>query len=141
MQAMTKTIARYAAILCFILPVLTLSAQDVYVTSPVDVPVGNQTYKINLATCAAQEVHTCPPTNNTGQYPENQYTDIALDGEENLYWVSGWGSLYKRKLSDDNSCQFLGSFTSSNTVNALVADSSNTLYAAGNGGGVCTFYK
>lgn len=137
---MTKTAARYFFILCSVLLSVSLSAQDIYVTASVN-PIGNKTYRINPANCDVEEIYTCNPTNNIGQFPENQYTDIAIDGQQNLYWVSGWGSLYKRNLGDVNSCEFLGVFDNSKSINALVADSATTLYAAGNFGGVCTLYK
>jgi hypothetical protein len=138
---MTKTTVHYFVIIFYILLNLTSSGQDFYVTVPINVPVGNKAYTINLTSCNTQEIFSCPPTNNIGQYPENQFTDIAIDRDQNLYSVSGWGSLYKRKLSDVTSCQFLGTFYNSNSINALVADSATTIYAAGNFGGACTLYK
>ncbi len=140
-QPGVKTATQYSIILFCLLLNFTSNAQDVYVTSPVNVPLGNKTYVINLSNCNTQEVPSCAATNNIDQFPENQFTDIAIDGEENLYWVSGWGSLYRRKLCDAMSCQFLGVFDKGNSINALVADSAAILYAAGNSGGVSVLYK
>lgn len=130
--------------LFFVLPLfltLTIYSQDFYITSAVNVPLGNQSFKLNVINCSTPGIFICPPTNNIGQYPENQYGDIAVDNNQNLYYVSGWGSLYKRNLNDTSSCQFLGTFNNSNSINALVSDSAGELYAAGNFGGVCTLYK
>lgn len=60
------------------------------------------------------------------------YTDIAIDSNNNMYYLTGSGLLYRKK-NTDSSCEFLGDFTTGNTTaNSLVADSGNYLYAAGN---------
>jgi hypothetical protein len=141
MRPIHKTFVQCFAILLFLLLHVFAFSQDFYVSAPINVPVGNKAYGLSLSGCNTQEIFSCPPTNNIGQYPENQFTDIAIDKDQNLYWVSGWGSFYKRKLSDPASCQFLGTFNNSQSINALVADSAATMYAAGNFGGVCILYK
>jgi hypothetical protein len=83
----------------------------------------------------------CQPTNNVEQYFENTYTDIAIDYLNNIYYVSAWGSLY-RKNTNDSSCEFLGKFGDNlGTINSLVADSNVLLYASGNSNGVGVLYK
>ncbi|MDR6371727.1 hypothetical protein J2795_003949 [Chryseobacterium bernardetii] len=58
-------------------------------------------------------------------------TDIAIDSNNNLYYVTNSGLLYRKK-STSSICEFLGDFTTGNAAaNSLVADSGNYLYAAG----------
>lgn len=118
---------------------IQLNAQTFYATSTVNFPVGNKLFRLDAITCDSMREYSCPPTNNISQYPENHFTDIALDRYQNIYYVSGLGSLYSRNLGDSATCMFLGTFNSA--VNALVCDSAATIYAAGNTGGVCTLYK
>jgi len=114
-------------------------AQTFYANSINYVPLQNQTLMLDLSNCNTPLINTCPPTNNVVQAFEAQYTDIALDINGNFYYVSGWGSLYTRNINNPSSCQFLASFGV--TINALVADISGVIYAAGNNGGVCSLYK
>ncbi len=59
------------------------------------------------------------------------YTDIAIDSNNNMYYITNSGLLYRKK-STDSSCEFLGDFTNGNvSANSLAADSGNYLYAAG----------
>jgi hypothetical protein len=132
---------KHLLILFFVLISLQANTQSFYVTAPVNFPVGNKSFELNVSTCDTLPVYVCLPTNNISQYPENQFTDIAVDNNQNIYYVSGWGSLYSRSLNDTVSCQYLGSFGNSNSINAMVADSSGDIYAAGNMGGVCTLFK
>lgn len=58
-------------------------------------------------------------------------TDIAIDSNNNLYYVTYSGLLFRKK-STNSICEFLGDFTPGNAAaNSLVADSGNYLYAAG----------
>jgi len=114
-----------------------LKSQTYYVNVLRD-PLDNRTYAINIQTHDTIRLFTCQPTNDTSQYFQNVYGDMAMDNNQNLYYVSEWGSLYKRSLTD-TSCHFLGSF--GHTVNALVADANGDVLAAGNGTGGCTIYK
>jgi hypothetical protein len=109
------------------------------VTCPINVPVGNKSFQLNTTNCDSLQIFVCPPTNNTGQYPENQFLDIAMDKHQNLYYVSGGGSLYKRSLTDTTSCQYLGTFNM--PINALVADTANLIYGASQVNGICRLYR
>lgn len=130
---------KYISPVFFLLILTQTSAQDFYVTSSRDNPLGNKAFKLNISNCDSVKIYSCLPSNNVLQYFENKYGDIAIDNNQNIYYVSGWGSLYTRNLNDSTSCQYLGTFN--NTINALVADSTGTLYAAGNQNSVCTLYK
>lgn len=127
---------------CFLFSFLLCApvyAQTYYVTVPINFPVGNKVFELNTLSCDSQEVFFCPPTNNILQYPENQFTDLAMDRERNLYYVTSWGSLYKQNLDDTTSCQFLGSFNSS--INALVVDSDKLIYGTGQVNGICRLFR
>lgn len=101
-------------------------------------PFDNRTYAINIQTHDTIRLFTCAPTNDTLQYFQKVYTDMAMDNSQNLYYVSSWGSLYKRSLGD-STCQFLGTF--GHSINALVADANGDLLAAGNHPGAAILYK
>jgi hypothetical protein len=120
---------------------LKISAQTFYANMVIDYPVENKTFQLNVMNCDTPKIYSCPPTNNILQYPENVYTDIAIDTNQNIYYVSGWGSLYTRKLNDTSSCRFLGTFDNSNSINALVTDVKGTVFAAGNHDNISTLYK
>jgi Secretion system C-terminal sorting domain len=132
---------KYLFVICLSCCGLSVTGQSFYVTSPVYSPLGNKTYLVDIADCHFSPVFTCVPTNDTSEFFQNEYTDIAYDKMQNLWDVSGWGSLYKRSLADTTSCEYVGSFTTTGAVNALAVDSNGTVYAAGNAGGVCTLYK
>lgn len=114
-----------------------VTAQTFYVNTLKD-PFDNKTYQINVQTCDTVQLFTCSPTNDTLQYFENVYDDIAIDGNQNLYYASALGSVYRRSLTN-NACQFVGTF--GHNINALVADRNGDLLAAGNENDVCTLYK
>lgn len=73
-----------------------------------------------------------PETSCTTNITTNDIsTDIAIDSNNNLYYVTNSGLLYRKK-SSNTICEFLGDFTTGNAAaNSLVADSGNYLYAAG----------
>jgi hypothetical protein len=129
--------------LLVLLPLLLLglkaSAQVFYAVSTINYPVGNRAFHMNVNACDSVEDFFCLPTNDTNQYFQNVYTDIAIDRNNNVYYVSAWGSLYKRALTDSTSCVYLGSFPGS--VNAMVVDSQNTLYAVGTQNSISTLYR
>lgn len=116
-----------------------VNSQSFYATKNNDFPNENTLFVLNVLNCDSIRSFSCPPTNNIQQYFENIYSDIAIDSQ-NIYYVSGWGSLYSRKLNDTTSCQFLGVFNNS-TINALTTDINGTIFAAGNQNGVATLYK
>jgi len=127
-------------IILFVLQNLFSAAQKFYFTHPV-VPLDNKTYEQTLPGCVYPEITTCPPTNNIGQYPENEYADLAIDANQNMYWVSHWGSLYRKNLAVGAPCQFLGTFSGTSNVNAMAVDDNGDLYGTGNTLGICYLYK
>lgn len=116
-----------------------VNAQTFYSNTVVNYQIENRTFQLNVLNCDSSKIHTCPPTNNIVQFFENTYSDIAIDSNQNIYYVSSWGSLYKRNLADTSSCQFLGTF--GHTINALVTDVMGNVFAAGNENSLCTLYK
>lgn len=115
-------------------------SQTFYVSCPVNVPVEKKAFQLSTTDCTPVQMFVCPPTNDTFQFPENQFLDIAMDKNQNLYYVSGGGgSLYKRSLNDTTSCQFLGTFFSG--MVALVADSDDLIYGCTQVNGICGLYR
>ncbi|MGQ2984842.1 T9SS type A sorting domain-containing protein [Flavobacterium sp.] len=84
-------------------------------------------FDADIASCIASPIYTCTPTNNLSQWGEDTYFDIAMDNSENMYYVTAGGSLYRRNMNDENSCEFLGSFN--DMISSLTADPEN-VYAA-----------
>ncbi|WP_395075203.1 T9SS type A sorting domain-containing protein [Flavobacterium sp.] len=118
----------------------TCNAQSFFVNSIIEFPIENKLYELNIFNnTSSPELFVCPATNNPIQSPEQQFLDIALNNNQEIFFISGAGSLYKRQLNNQLSCEFLGSFNT--TTNALVADSNNLLYAAANNNGICTLYS
>lgn len=127
----------------YILLVVSIQSysQSFFVNTVDNTQLINNVYKFDFSNSNEITETICPPTNNIGQYFENTYTDIAIDKNNSIYYVSGWGSLYKKKFND-STCHYLGKFAPIvGTVNSLVADNSNFLYAAGNLNGVGVIYK
>ena len=117
-------------------------AQNFYVVVPVNYPVGNKTFRLDIDSCDSTLLFTCPPTIDTFQYPENQYLDMATDKHNNVWYITGSGNLYRRQLSDTASCRYVGDMAAPlGTTNALVVDSNGVIYAAGTLNGVCSLYK
>lgn len=124
-----------------LLPLLLLltcslaNAQTFYVSTPIDgANPGNKSYQLSIDNCDSTRIFVCPATVDSTQYPALQFLDLAIDKQNNLYYVSGYsGNLYSRNLNDTSSCQFLGAFNTS--PNALVVDSANTIYATDNSNG------
>lgn len=101
----------------------------------------NTEFQFDISNNSESEQFICIPTHNIDQYFENTYTDIAIDHQNNVYYVSAWGSLY-RKNHNDSSCEFLGKFDDYlGTINSMVADSNKFIYAAGNLHNVSYLYK
>ena len=120
---------------------LKINAQTFYSNIVIDYPVENKTFALNVVNCDSIKIYSCSPTNDTLQSPENVYSDIALDTNQNIYYVSSWGSLYRRNLNDTFSCQFLGVFDNSNPINALVTDINGNVFAASNHDNISTLYE
>ncbi len=128
-------------IILFVLlfPSIYLKAQSFYVVSQRDVPLISKTFILNTNSCDSILAYTCLPSNNILQVPENQYTDMAVNNQY-IYYTSAWGSLYRKNLGDTTSCQYLGSFNNL-TINALIVDSNNVVYATGQQNGICYLVK
>lgn len=106
---------------------IKLCSQQFYVNSI----IGNNTnkvYKLDVSNPSQIDEPFCPPT--MGTYPET-YTDIAIDGSNNIYYVTSTGRLY-RKNSSNSTCDFLGDFTVTNaSITSLISDSGKYLYGTG----------
>lgn len=130
-------------IIFYILLVISINSysQSFFVNTVDNTQLINNVYQFDISNSTEIIETICPPTNNIGQYFENTYTDIAIDKDNNMYYVSGWGSLYK-KIINDSTCHYMGKFAPIiGTINSLVADSSDFLYASGNLNGVAVLYK
>lgn len=115
-------------------------SQSFFVNTIDNTQLINTLYKFDISNSNEFTETICLPTNNIGQYFENTYTDIAIDNDNNMYYISAWGSLYKKEFNN-STCNYLGKFTINGTINSLVADNSNFLFAAGNQNGVGVLYK
>ncbi|KOY84321.1 hypothetical protein AD998_21470 [bacterium 336/3] len=125
------------AILILILLSLKSYSQSFYVNTS-DV-FANGVYKFDISNNSEILQNNC----SLGQIPDDFYTDMAIDKDSNTYYLSSWGDLYIKEFN--GSCRFLGAFPTTGSVNALVADNNNFLYACGseyiNGVDVGVFYK
>jgi hypothetical protein len=115
------------------------NAQAFYVNSIIEVPIENSVYELNIQNDNSSLSYVCPATNNAVQSPEQQFLDIAVNGNNEIFYISGAGSLYKRSVNDESTCQFLGSFNTA--TNALASDSNNLIYTVGLMNGISTLYK
>ncbi|MBL7911475.1 MAG: T9SS type A sorting domain-containing protein [Bacteroidia bacterium] len=116
------------------------TAQSFYVASIRDLPSPiTKTFLMNLQNCDSLKIYTCPPTVDIFNSPEMTYTDIAADKNYLYYVTGGSGIFYKKNIGDTTSCQHLGTFNHS--INALVADTMGTVYAAGQQNGICRLFK
>jgi hypothetical protein len=117
---------------------IAANAQSFY-THTVSYPeTQNHLYQISLSDYSMTELFSCEPTNNAGQAPELVYTDIAID-DNSIYYVSSWGSIYRRNIADNDSCEFFDSTI--RFINSLAVDTGNFLYAAGYENGEGYVYK
>lgn len=106
---------------------IKLCSQQFYVNSI----IGNNTnkvFKLDVSNSNEIDEPFCPP--NMGTYPET-YTDIAIDGSNNIYYVTSTGRLYRKNSSTSN-CDYLGDFTLTNaSITSLISDSGKYLYGSG----------
>ena len=72
---------------------LTGMAQDYLVVTPINYPVSNKTFRLSIGNCDSTLLFTCPPTNNILQITENQYLDIAIDKDSNIWYIRSGKSL------------------------------------------------
>ncbi len=129
----------------------SVKSQTFYVNSGANPNMpANYTYKLNAIICDTLEtdslsnvtIHTCPATDQPGTTIDSTYTDIAIDKHENIWYVTTNGFLYKRKINDTSTCQYIGDFTSQYSgTNGLVADDNDNIYAAANANDTCKIYK
>lgn len=115
--------------LCISLISINTYSQEFYVNT-LDNNV-NGVLKLDVSNASQVPEPFCPPTINTSQ----KFTDIAIDGSNNIYYVTGLGHLYKKDAVTSN-CEYLGLFNIhnnpySNLINSLVVDSGNYIYATG----------
>jgi hypothetical protein len=103
---------------------IKIYSQEFYVNTTSNIN-NNEIYKLNVINPSEIPVPFCSPTVNTFQI----YQDIAIDSNNNVYYVTSDGLLY-RKNSNNSNCEFLGNFTNSSS-NSLVADSGSFIYSVG----------
>lgn len=115
-------------ILCGLLISFELSAQQFYVNTSINtVTKDNKTYLFSLDSCQVNtdtsdyEIFTCADP--------NRFNDIAVDHQNNIWYLNEQGELYKRNLNDSN-CQYIGRAPGSPHT-ALVADTVGNIYLAG----------
>jgi hypothetical protein len=127
---------RYVTLLILLLLSSKGNGQSFYAeTVPIDIPPGapieSRTYKLNVGNCDTTQIYTCPPTHDTDKLNEKFYTDIAIDRYQNIWYITGFGSLYKRQLNDTTTSKYIGDFDShAEGFTCLVTDSAGILYAA-----------
>ena len=85
----------------------------------------NQTLELSINNCDSTPLATC--------FSTAPYYDIAFDLDQNFWYITGDGALYKESYNDASTCQYMGSFplTKYGNINGLIADSVGNLYAAG----------
>lgn len=143
--------ALYRAIFILVLSYGFIPAysQTFYVnTGHTSIARANSTYKLNAVVCDTISdsvdltIHTCLATYQPLHYIDTTYNDIAIDRDSNIWYVTASGFLYKRKLNDPGSCQYVGDFTDTlSTFSGMVADTAGVIYAAGNTYNHCFLYK
>lgn len=86
----------------------------------------NSCQLVNMSNCTKTNIPLCASSLSG---------DIAVDGNENLYYIND-GNVLLKQNHNETTCQSLGTFPSispSNTItiNSLVVDSNNDVYASG----------
>ncbi|WP_417352145.1 T9SS type A sorting domain-containing protein [Flavobacterium alkalisoli] len=119
------------------LPFFSFS-QSFFINSTNYAGTENYIYEIDLNTLTQEEIYACPTTNSDNQVFEMRYHDIAVT-QSHIYYCSAWGSLYRKSITDDLSCEYLGTFNIA--INSLCSDGSNYIYAAGFQNGESYIYK
>ncbi|EJL69965.1 T9SS type A sorting domain-containing protein [Chryseobacterium populi] len=106
---------------------IKLYSQEFYVNSILGTNT-NKVYRLDISNTNQIDEPFCPPINGT--FSET-YTDIAIDGSNNIYYVTASGRLY-RKNSSNSTCDFLGDFTLTNgSITSLTSDSGKYIYGTG----------
>lgn len=101
---------------------LQLFSQEFYATRPYSST--NRIYRLDVSNPSEVLEPVCPTTAVLFE----DFTDIAIDGASNMYYVTNSGKLYRRNNAT-SSCEFLGNFD--HQINSLVSDSGNYVYATG----------
>src|SRR6218665_2185589 len=112
----------------FFLTSIKIFSQEFYVNLDTSYPTYNEVQKLDISNNNQTSIFFCnPSTSNMVEL----YTDIAIDGLNNMYYVTSQGKLYKK--DNLNNCTYLGSFPTEPYmhlgVNSLVSDIGNYLYA------------
>lgn len=115
-------------LLVFFLTSIKIFSQEFYVNLYTSFPNYNDVQKLDISNNNQTSIFFCNPS--TSSLVE-VYTDIAIDTQNNLYYVTNQGKLYKK--DNLNNCTYLGSFPTEPYmhlgVNSLVCDTGNFLYA------------
>lgn len=109
----------------------------------------NLAYQLKVTKCdtlhdsVALKLYTCSATGQPfPNWVDSSYNDIAIDKDQNIWYLTLGGFLYTRNLNDTSSCRYIGTFSDTPaTFSGLVSDSSGALYAAGNASDYCYLYK
>ena len=135
--------------LLLLLSLVTFS-QTFYVNAWKDINNNrNLTYEFTAGKCDIPNdsldmtIYTCKATGQSHPtWVDSAYTDMAIDGARNLWYVTLSGYLYSRKLDDTSSCRNVGTFLDTPaTFSALVADREGAIYTAANRSDYCFLYK
>lgn len=115
------SISKRILLFYFVVVGFKAESQDYYITTP-DANSLNTVYRLDVGYCDFTQVPYC----NNGE----TFTDIALDKDDNLWYVTDNLNLYSQKLND-TVCQYIGRFSDNGLVNSLVADPAGVIYASG----------
>ncbi len=119
---MTKKLLTISSVLFF----LNINAQRFYVSAVDNLAYKTDTYQLNTDNCDIVKIYSCQGNTNSLDF---QFLDIAIDTNQNLYYISQSGNLYTRNFFDTTSCKILGNDIGS--ANSLVADIKGNVWAIG----------
>lgn len=146
---MLETIYRTITIAVFLSISITALGQNFYVNGYKHVnDYENITYEFIAGRCDIPKdsmdmrIFTCKAGQPHPTHVDSNYTDIAIDAYQNLWYITISGDLHTRKLDDTGSCTYVGSFADTPaTFGALVADRDGAIYTAANFSHYCAIYK
>lgn len=136
----------FFSIILLLVATFSLKAQKIYINgSGGPYGSGNTTYYLSSNKCDTffgeninPTLYTCKATYQPNPWTDSIYNDIAVDNNENIWYVTKTGHLYKRSLTDTGSCSYVGDFHMANAqtqlygISSLVAGKDGSIYAACN---------
>jgi len=117
----------------------TASSQEFFVNT-YEYPDINKLWSVNAESGDMTYISSCEITNISGGGWEYHIGDMAVDINQNIYFVSLAGSLYKSASGGTENFEYLGSFPLA-IINALVTDADRMIYACGLTNGVYTLFS